>query len=68
MKCPNCGSTAQVRNTYPPTISNNREVLIEGFTCGCGCHFSVEYQRNNKGVWEHYWTCVDYIKKIKSED
>ena len=63
IKCPNCGSTAQVKLVCPPFISTNKQVLIEGFDCGCGCHFSIEYQRNDSGVWEHYWTCTDYILK-----
>jgi len=68
IKCPHCGSTAQVRKTYNPTVSDNEEILTEGYICGCGCHFSVEYKRNDEGLWEHYWTCVEYVKakpKIK---
>ena len=32
IKCPNCGSTAQVRMTL---IKYDREE----YKCGCGCHF-----------------------------
>lgn len=43
VKCPNCGSTAQVRMinhqsfVYSTTIS-----LYLGYKCGCGCHFSTK--------------------------
>lgn len=60
IKCPVCGSTAQVKLVCPPFISKDEQVLTEGFDCGCGWHFSVEYKRNDNGMWEHYWTCLDY--------
>lgn len=63
VKCPNCGSTAQVKLVCPPFISDNGQVLTEGFDCGCGCHFSVEYKRNNEGFWEVYWVCHEYTEK-----
>lgn len=63
IKCPNCGSTAQVRLACPPFISNNTQFLTEGFTCGCGCHFSQEYERDEKGRWEFYCQMIDYIER-----
>lgn len=39
VKCPNCGSTAQVKLVCHSFISNNRQILTEEFECGCGCHF-----------------------------
>ena len=63
MKCPHCGSTAQVKNAFPPTISRNGRILTEGFDCGCGCHFTVDYERNEQGAWEHSWTSVEFIEK-----
>lgn len=33
IKCPNCGSTAQVRMTL---VKYDREE----YKCGCGCHFA----------------------------
>lgn len=67
IKCPNCGSTAQVKLVCQPFISVNTLYLTEGFECGCGAHFSVEYERNEKGTWEHYSTFIDYIVKKEGE-
>lgn len=63
MKCPNCGSTAQVRSTGSPTLSDNKEVLYEHFTCGCGCHFTAEYFRNDEGAWEWCWMQINFVDK-----
>ena len=63
IKCPHCGSTAQVKQTYLPTLSDNGQVVTEGFVCGCGCHFAHEYQRNDDGFWEISWCDVEYIEK-----
>lgn len=52
MKCPNCGSTAQVRMECEPKLSYFGGILMEGFLCGCGCHFEVDYARNENGFWE----------------
>ena len=54
IKCPHCGSTAQVKSNGNPIISKNTGYLIEGFRCGCGCEWEVEYERNDKGFWEFY--------------
>ena len=61
-KCPNCGSTAQVRLTTPlrPSLSTPG-FMVEGGECGCGCHFSTEYKRNDKGILEFYADFIDYI-------
>lgn len=63
IKCPHCGSTAQVKLSCDLILSDNGEVVTEAGTCGCGCHFSVEYKRNNEGFWEAYWVSVDYIER-----
>lgn len=43
IKCPNCGSTAQVKCIYfdeeKYTSTHYRE-----FKCGCGCKFQVEFE------------------------
>lgn len=39
-KCPNCGSTAQVKKIG---CSDTREHFIERFECGCGCQFDAIY-------------------------
>ena len=63
MKCPNCGSTAQVRSTGAPTLSVNELVLTENFTCGCGAYFSTDYERNEEGAWEWNWTHIHFVDK-----
>lgn len=63
IKCPNCGSTAQTALVYPPTISAHTNFLVEGWLCGCGAHYSVEYERNEEGKWEFYTAFVDYFVK-----
>ena len=54
MKCPHCGSTAQVKSNGDPIISKVNGNLLEGFHCGCGCEWEVEYARNENGYWEVY--------------
>ena len=63
MKCPHCGSTAQVRSTGAPTLSDNELVLSERFTCGCGCYFDTDYERNSEGVWEFDSTFIYFVDK-----
>lgn len=40
LKCPNCGSTAQVEVIwmYDTNNPNEQELYMK---CGCGCHFSA---------------------------
>ena len=63
MKCPNCGSSAQVRSTGAPTLSVNELVLTENFTCGCGAYFSTYYERNEERTWEWSWTHIHFVDK-----
>lgn len=41
-KCPNCGSTAQVRewetNYYEDSV--DEITVVRRYRCGCGCYFS----------------------------
>jgi hypothetical protein len=54
VRCPHCGSTAQVRSKGDPFISCiNSGRLIDGFYCGCGCEWEHEYERNEEGLWEY---------------
>ena len=62
-RCPHCGSTAQVKTTFAPTLSDNEKVLTEGFECGCGCHFTTEYYRGYEGAWTHRFTNVEWIER-----
>lgn len=63
MRCPNCGSTAQVRSTGAPILSDNGAVLYEHFTCGCGCYFDVNYERDFKGYWDWSETFIHFVDK-----
>lgn len=62
-KCPHCGSTAQTKVTSNPTLSDDKEILIEGFECSCGCHFTAEYYRDFEGAWTHYFTNIERIER-----
>lgn len=45
IKCPHCGSTAQIKPNGKIQISSNHLYTIEPYTCGCGCHFTVLQSR-----------------------
>jgi hypothetical protein len=40
-KCPNCGSTAQVKPVGLPEVSRNGDFLLSRFRCGCGIDFTL---------------------------
>lgn len=61
IKCPHCGSTAQVKSNGDPIISKVSGFLVEGFHCGCGCEWEVEYERNENGYWEVYLIAETHI-------
>ena len=42
IKCPNCGSTAQIR-MGEPAPSRNKCYITLSCECGCGCHFDLDY-------------------------
>lgn len=49
-KCPNCGSTAQVREwdtQYHEAGSTKEIVVVRRYKCGCGCCFvgCVDYKQ-----------------------
>jgi transcription initiation factor TFIIIB Brf1 subunit/transcription initiation factor TFIIB len=43
IKCPNCGSTAQVKKDLEITQNKRRnsETKIVFYSCGCGCEFEI---------------------------
>lgn len=52
IKCPNCGSTAQVKilKEYWSTIAQS---TCKHYICGCGCTFQTEKQNNViHGHWQ----------------
>ena len=43
IKCPHCGSTAQVKLNAVALLSDNEQYLTLGCECGCGCNFHASY-------------------------
>ena len=43
IKCPYCGSTAQVKINAVAILSINERYLDLGCECGCGCSFNASY-------------------------
>ena len=41
IKCPNCGSTAQVKENIPHTDKVGNYIYNK-YVCGCGCYFDEE--------------------------
>lgn len=46
IKCPNCGSTAQVKSD---SIKGNKPNIIP-CECGCGCYFDYYYLTNTTKI------------------
>lgn len=42
IKCPNCGSTAQLELVYLDS-TGNREAKADDYICGCGCRFTAHF-------------------------
>ena len=54
IKCPTCGSTAQVI-IGEPTLSRNKVYITLPCECGCGCHFDLDYKVEEFGsCFTHY--------------
>lgn len=43
IKCPNCGSTAQVELVWAERDSYSTKEIRE-YICGCGCHFEAIFE------------------------
>ena len=43
VKCPLCGSTAQVRCTYRDDMEDTHEIY-RTYECGCGCKFALVFR------------------------
>lgn len=52
IKCPNCGSTAQVKETFS-NYSTSLEAQCNSYKCGCGCLFNIRQYKdgNTYGDW-----------------
>lgn len=60
IKCPICGSTAQVKLNDKAILNSTQEWLSLSCECGCGCRFDLEYNIND------YYECN--INAIKGEE
>lgn len=47
VKCPNCGSTAQVEYLGESASSGCYDTFERDYVCGCGCEFVVEFSVKN---------------------
>jgi hypothetical protein len=47
-KCPNCGSTSQVREN---DIDQFEKEIIFSYSCGCGCKFTERYIKSDTCVY-----------------
>ena len=47
MKCPNCGSTAQVRlDDHETYVWKDIVAVYLNYKCGCGCRFTTRLEAN----------------------
>ena len=51
IKCPNCGSTAQIMLTWEDRDSYSSHHERE-YDCGCGCHFGVIFEAVESCIYE----------------
>lgn len=58
VKCPHCGSTAQVKLNNTAVLSDNQAYLTLGAECGCGCQFTLDYY-----VPEPKWVNIETIER-----
>ena len=66
MRCPNCGSTAQVRSRWE---SGNGTRLNAEYICGCGCHWVDRYDFWRRDViYQGKTTNTDRPTSIKKDD
>ena len=49
IKCPNCGSTAQVALAWRDT-DNYSTTETREYICGCGCYFEVDFEATNTKI------------------
>jgi hypothetical protein len=66
IKCPNCGSTAQVREKKAlPTefsVPNREATQKTRCTCGCGCRFTFVRTVNYREE-----VCKDYYENVSTQ-
>ena len=47
IKCPNCGSSAQVKQVWSNNYNEYTRNLVNEYTCGCGCQFTMLFVLTN---------------------
>ena len=54
IKCPNCGSTAQVKVLYGDNLNNiwvgSLGIVTQHLCCGCGCEFVRHFKFNGEFI------------------
>ena len=55
VKCPNCGSTAQVKETFS-NYSKSLNAQCNAYKCGCGCLFQTREYKDGLvcGEWKAF--------------
>ena len=53
IKCPNCGSTAQVELLWHDNY-NRTDYHEYDYRCGCGCEFEVRFEVVSTKIKEEY--------------
>ena len=49
VKCPNCGSSAQIKLVWEDRDSYSTTKIKE-YVCGCGCHFEVIFKAQKTNI------------------
>ncbi len=58
IKCPHCGSSAQVKLNKVALLSDNEAYFTLGAKCGCGCNFAADYH-----ISEPQGINIEYIER-----
>lgn len=66
MRCPNCGSSAQVKSYWE---SGNGTRLNAEYICGCGCHWVDRYDFAYRDViYQGTTTNTDRLTSVKKNE
>lgn len=60
VKCPNCGSTAQVKSMWG---NNSNTMSNHEYICGCGCHWVDRYEFFRRDVINQGTTSAERMAK-----
>ena len=65
IKCPNCGSSAQVRKNEPFVDSEGNYICCE-YVCGCGCYFDPTAEEKYYELMEEKDRAIDAYYEAKN--